>query len=114
MKLKDLTFCWIYSPVVIDNDGEKIKKWKFKCQKKLNIQQDISELDRNSAGIIDYNKLKIRTKTNENISKYDGISLNKLEIGDDNYTLSPPEYQVIASPKVGRTTTYTCEIYHGE
>lgn len=114
MKLRNLTDCWIYSPIIIKNDGEKTKKWQLKAKKKLNIQQDISELDRNSAGTIDYNKLKIRTRVDENISKYDGISLIKLKIGDDGYTLSSPDYQVVSSPKIGRTTIYTCESYHGE
>lgn len=114
MRLKNLKDCWIYSAVSIKIDGETAKKWRYKGYKKLNIQQDIDELDRTPAGIIDYDKLKIRTDYDIDLKKNDGISLIKLEIDENGYTLEPPKYEVIASPKVGKTTNYTCQIYHGE
>ena len=114
MKLKNISTVYVYEYTAENNHGEKSKKWTYKGSYKLNVQQDISELDINSAGIIDYNRLKIRTDYDVNINKNDGISLNKLELDSDGYTLTPPEYKVVANPKVGKTTTYTCDIYHGE
>lgn len=113
MKLKNLTKCYIYSPIVVSLDGEKTKKWQYKNTLYLNVQQDISELDRNSAGTIDYDRLKIRTDYNYNLEKNDGISFEELTISND-YTTVPPKYVVIANPKIGKTTNYTCERYHGE
>lgn len=114
MKLKNLVMCYIYSPISIKVDGETTKKWIYKNCLKLNVQQDINELDKNSAGIIDYDRLRVRTDYDVNINKNDGFSLYKLELDSDSYTKEPPKYVVIANPKLGKTTTYTCEIYHGE
>ena len=113
MKLKNLKECFIYSQSVVSLDGEKTKRWKYKNTLFLNIQQDISELDRNSAGTIDYDRLKIRTDYDYDIKNNDGVSFNRLE-ELDGYTVLPPKYVVISNPKVGKTTTYTCERYHGE
>ena len=113
MKLKNLTKCYIYSQTVTSIDGEKTKKWAYKNTFDLNIQQDVSELDVNSAGTIDFDRLKIRTDYDYGIEKNDGISLEELEISNG-YTILPPKYMVIANPKIGKTTTYTCERYHGE
>lgn len=114
MKLINLVDCWIYKPETKKVDGENIKKWVYKDHKKLNVQQDVNELDRNSAGLIDYDRIKIRIDYEVSIEKNDGISLKELETDSDGYTVEAPTYKVIAKPKIGRTTTYTCEIYHGE
>ena len=113
MNLGNLQKCWIYSSETMKVDGESTKKWKYKDSKRLNVQQDINELDRNSAGLIDYDRLKIRVDYDLDINKGDGISLSELNI-EDGYTTEAPKYRVVANPKVGRTTTYTCERYHGD
>lgn len=114
MKIKDLVDCWIYEVETTKKDGETIKKWKYKAHKRLNVQQDINELDRNQAGLIDYDKLKIRNDHKINLNKNDGISLYKLKLDKDGHTTEPPQYRVVSNPRVGRCTTFTCEIYHGE
>lgn len=113
MKLKDLKICYIYSPIKNKVDGETRINWQYKDTLRLNVQQDINELDVNEAGIIDYDKLKIRVDYEVDIKKGDGISLVELEI-ENNFAKEKPKYKVISMPKVGTTTTYTCEIYHGE
>lgn len=113
MKLKNLSIVYVYSQVPIKEYGETTIKWQYKGKYKLNVQQDINELDTNSAGIIDYDRLKIRSDYDIDIEKNDGISLYELNI-KDKYTEEPPKYRVISNPKVGNTTTITCEIYHGE
>lgn len=113
MKLSNLRDCYIYSSSKKKIDGETHKKWTFKDKKRLNVQQDINELDRNSAGLVDFDKLKIRVDYDINLEKNDGISLYEIPL-EDGYTTEAPKYKVVASPKVGKTTTYTCEIYHGE
>ena len=80
----------------------------------LNFQQDINELDMNEAGVIDYDRLKARTDYDLDINKGDGLSLEKLNLTDELIAKQPPKYKVIAKPKIGKSTTYTCEIYHGE
>lgn len=114
MLIKNLTDCWIYDLETEKVDGETIKKWKYKFKKKLNIQQDINELDINQTGVIDYDKLKIRVDHDVDIEKENGISLYELKMDSEGYTLETPKYKVIASPKVGKTTTYTCEVYYGD
>lgn len=114
MLIKNLVDCWVYELETTKVDGETLKKWKYKLKEKLNVQQDINELDINQTGTIDYDKLKIRTDYTIDIEKGDGISLYELKIDNNGYALESPKYKVIASPKVGKTTTYTCEIYYGD
>ncbi len=114
MLIKNLVDCWIYELETKKIDGETIKKWKYKSSKRLNVQQDIDELDVNQAGVVDYDKLKIRVDYEVDIEKGNGISLFELKIDTEGYALETPQYKVIASPKVGKTTTYTCEVYYGD
>lgn len=114
MKLKDLKDCYFYTPVTKKVDGETTKKWKYKFKARLNVQQDISELDRNSAGVIDYDVQKLRIDYNLDIKKEDGLSFTKLVLDENNFTINPPEYIVSANPKIGNKTTYTCKRYYGE
>ena len=113
MRLKNLKKCYIYRQIITSQDGERTKKWLYKDTKLLNVQQDISELDINSAGTIDFDRIKIRTDYETGINKDDGISFEKLPIENGYATLSPT-YIVVANPKVGKTTIYTCETYHVE
>lgn len=113
MKLKNLAKCYIYSPLKVKKDGDRLTSWKYKDTLELNVQQDISELDINEAGIIEYNRLKIRADYEVNLQKGDGISFKMLET-KNNIAIESPKYKVIAMPKIGKLTTYTCEIYHGE
>lgn len=114
MKLKNLVPIYVYEVASIKQYGETTLKWKYKDEMKLNIQQDIGELDVNSAGIIDFEKIKVRMDYDYNLNKSDGISFKKLEIGKDGYAIKAPEYKVISKTKAGRTITCQCEIYHGE
>ncbi len=114
MKLVNLKCVYFYSPVESKTDGEIQKRWKYKDKKRLNKQDDINELDRNSAGTIDYDRTKLLIDYDINLNKGDGVSLKEIEIDSEGYTIEPPQYIVIAKPKIGKKTTYTCEIYHGE
>lgn len=113
MRIKNLVTCYVYSSTKKKKDGETSIAWRYKDEFKLNSQQDINELDVNEAGVVDYDRLKIRIDYDVDIQKGDGISFKKLET-KNGITKTPPEYKVIAKPKVGKATTYTCEIYHGE
>lgn len=113
MRLRDLTKCYIYSVTTTKSHGESSKKWTYKGEYDLNVQQDINELDKNQAGLIDYNIIKIRTDYDHDINKNDYISFSLLEEKDE-YTTIPPEYRVENKVKVGTTTTYTCNLYNGE
>lgn len=113
MRLKDLTDVWVYSPKTETIDGETSKKWVYKDKLKLNVQQDINELDRNVAGLIDYDKIKIRFDQNISIEKNDGISLTEIKIEND-ILQDKPQYIVKSKIKVGRSITCVCEINHGK
>lgn len=109
MLLRDLKKVWISEYEEIKDHGEKTKKWKFKDIAYLNIQQDISELDRKSTGEIDYSIENARTTMNYNINKGDGISLTNIST-KDNFV---PDFIVIDNPKIGNTTLYKLEKYNG-
>ena len=113
MRLRDLTKCYIYSVTTTKSHGESTKQWSYKGEYDLNVQQDLNELDKNQAGLIDYNIIKIRTDYDYNIVKNDYVSFSQLELVNG-YTTEPPEYRVENKVKVGTTTTYTCNLYSGE
>ena len=113
MRLRDLTKCYIYSVTTTKSHGESTKHWSYKGEYDLNVQQDINELDKNQAGLIDFNIIKIRTDYDYDIEKNDYVSFSQLEIVEG-YTTTPPEYRVENKVKVGTTTTYTCNLYNGE
>ena len=116
MLLRDLTEVWVSYYEEVKEHGEKSKKWYFKPLNTktktafLNLQQDINELDRNSAGNIDYSIENARTTINYEIQKGNGISLtdiSKLE-------KFKPDYTVTDNPKIGNTTLYKLEKYNGD
>lgn len=139
MLLKDLTKVWISEYEIINNHGEKSKKWKYKGKiltaeevnsskvnelnkikvknlsidntgiAYLNLQQDLNELDRNSSGEVDYSIENARTDMNYNIKKGNGISLTDIS-KLDNFV---PDYLVTDCPKIGNTTLYKLEKYNG-
>nr|DAG95491.1 MAG TPA: hypothetical protein [Crassvirales sp.] len=113
MKIKNLSKVWVYTPKPTKKDGETTIKWEYKRDYMLNVQQDINELDSNKAGLIDYDRIKVRIDYPIDISKNDGISLEELPV-EGRYTTIPPKYRVISNPKIGKSTTFTCDIYHGE
>lgn len=111
MLLKNLTEVWISEYSVINDHGEKTKKWNFKEQDTvnktafLNLQQDVNELDRTSAGEIDYSIENARTDQNYDISKSNGVStydISKLDSFE-------PEYIVREKIKIGNTILYKLE-----
>ena len=110
MLLKDLSKVWISEYEEINNYGEKEKTWKYKGTAYLNLQQDISELDRNSAGEIDYDILNARTDKTYDIEKGNGISLS--DISEESSFI--PDYKVTDNPKIGKTTLYKLEKYNGD
>lgn len=113
MRLKNLKDVWVYSLESIKKDGETQKKWLYKSKLKLNIQQDVNELDRNSAGLIDYDRIKIRNDKNVLIEKNDGISLTEIPISKG-YATKAPQYIVKSKTQVGKGLTMVCEVNHGE
>lgn len=110
MILKNLTKVWISEYIETNNHGEKEKTWKCKGTAYLNLQQDISELDRNSSGEVDYSIENARTDMSYDIKKGNGISLTDISKLDSFI----PEYKVTDNPKIGNTTLYKLEKYNGE
>lgn len=110
-RLKGLTELLVYTPTKIKEHGEYDTIWNYKTTVFINLQQDINELDRNSAGDIDYDIQKGRTRKNLNLVKGDGIYIVKVINGIkekiDDVNEKFPEYVVQECPQVGRTRTYT-------
>lgn len=110
-RLKNLSEILVYTPQRVKIDGEYYTQWIYKDKVYLNLQQDISELDRNSAGDIDYNIQKGRTRKELNIIKGDGIYIVKIINGIkekiEDVNSKNPEYILEKNPKIGRTITYT-------
>ncbi|HIQ91003.1 MAG TPA: hypothetical protein IAB27_05215 [Candidatus Coprosoma intestinipullorum] len=107
MRLALLTDVYVYQKTEEKKDGEVSNNWKYKNTVKLNAQQDVNELDRNSSGVIDYETIKLRTTKNVDVNKNDGISFEKLP---DN---SKPPYLVNSVTKIGTTTLIICNTYKG-
>lgn len=110
MLLKDLTKVWISEYEKKNDHGEDDKKWKYKDTAYLNLQQDLNELDRNSAGEVDYSIENARTDMDYDIQKGNGISLTDIS-KLDNFI---PDYKVTDCPKIGNTTLYKLEKYNGD
>ena len=110
MMLRDLTKVWISEYSVVNDHGEKSKVWAYKSIAYLNFQSDLNELDRNSAGQVDYDILNARTTRDYDISKDNGISLTDISES----TSFTPDYRVTDCPKIGNTTLYKLEKYYGD
>ena len=102
MLLKDLTKVWVSEYEKINNHGETKKVWKYKGIAYLNLQQDLNELDRNSAGEVDYS-------IENDIQKGNGISISDISKLDS----FVPDYLVTDCPKIGNTTLYKLEKNNG-
>lgn len=110
MLLRDLTKVWISEYEEINDHGEKSKKWIYKGIAWFNLQQDINELDRNSAGEINYSVVNARTDREYNIQKGNGISIKHIS----NIDSFIPDYTVSDNPKIGNTILYKLKQYNGE
>lgn len=110
MLLKDLTEVWISKYEKVSDHGEIKKIWKYKDMAYLNLQQDLNELDRNSAGEVDYSIENARTDMEYDIQKGNGISLKDISKLDSFI----PDYTVTDCPKIGNTTLYKLEKYNGD
>ena len=114
-KLNKLTKVWVCTPIRENIDGEyKPVAWNYKNISKngvyLNLQQDLNELDRNTAGKVDYDIQKARTTLNYNIEKGDGICLTDISKSND----IVPDYEVTDTPTIGNTHVFILKKYHGE
>ena len=109
MLLKNLTKVWISEYEVINNHGEKSKKWKYKDIAYLNLQQDVDELDRKPSGEVDYSILNGRTDRRYNIEKGNGISVENIS-EQENFV---PDYVVTDSPQIGKSILYKLRKYNG-
>lgn len=116
MRIRNLSTMYIYKPDKKLIKGEYITDWIFKGEEMLNPQQDIDELNRNSAGEIDYEIVKLRIDREVDIDKGDGISFSPLEVDEDNKVINDgkPDYLVENKPKIGKTTLYTLITNNGE
>jgi hypothetical protein len=110
MRLKNLTQIWVAVPNTVKIDGEQYVEWTYKNTYYLNLQQDINELDRNSAGEIDYTITKGRTDQILDIDKGDGIYFNNISLSNP---VPVPDLEVLNEPKIGKTTLYTFAKYNG-
>ena len=109
MLLKDLTKVWVSEYEKINNHGETKKVWKYKGIAYLNLQQDLNELDRNSAGEVDYSIANARIDIEYDIQKGNGISISDISKLDS----FVPDYLVTDCPKIGNTTLYKLEKNNG-
>lgn len=109
MLLKDLTKVWISEYEKINDHGETKKVWKYKGIAYLNLQQDLNELDRNSAGEVDYSIENARTDMEYDIQKGNGISISDISKLDS----FVPDYLVTDCPKVRKTILYKLEKNNG-
>ena len=115
MRLRNLTKIYIYAPNKTRNSGEYTTSWIYKDSFDINKQQDLDELDRNSAGEIDYEIIKLRTDKVLNINKGDGVSFTELDKDENNVVISgKPSYLVENKPSIGKTTLYTLITNNGE
>lgn len=105
MLLRDLTKVYISGYEEIEDHGEINKVWKYKGIAWLNMQQDISELDRKSTGEVDYSTYKGRTTRDYDIQKGNGISFEDISKSEKFI----PEYRVLDKNKIGSTYVYICE-----
>ena len=105
MLLRDLTKVYISEYEEIEDHGESDKVWKYKGQAWLNMQSDVSELDRKTTGEIDYSIINARTNRNYDIKKSNGISLTDISKLED----FVPDYIVTDNPKIGNTVLYKLE-----
>lgn len=105
MLLRDLTKVYISEYEEIEDHGEPDKKWKYKSIAWLNMQSDVSELDRKTTGEIDYSIINARTNRNYDIKKSNGISLTDISKLED----FVPDYIVTDNPKIGNTVLYKLE-----
>ena len=110
MLLRDLTKVWISEYEKINDHGETKKVWKYKSIAYLNLQQDLNELDRNSAGEVDYSIENARTDMEYDIEKGNGISISDISKLDT----FVPDYLVTDCPKIGKTTLYKLEKNNGD
>lgn len=103
MKVVNLTQIWVCSPNRTNVKGEFTTVWEYKGTEYLNLQQDLNELDRNTAGEIDYSIYRGRTDSTSIISKGDGIYLTNVSS-----SINPtPTYIVKGTVKIGKSTTIT-------
>lgn len=105
MLLRDLTKVYISKYEEIEDHGESDKKWKYKGQAWLNMQQDVNELDRKSTGEVDYSTYKGRTTRDYDIQKGNGISFEDVSKLKE----FKPQYKIIDKNKIGSTYVYICE-----
>lgn len=105
MLLRDLTKVYISEYEEIEDHGETEKVWKYKSIAWLNMQNDVSELDRKSTGEVDYSIYKGRTTRDYDIQKGNGISFEDIsKLGE-----FKPQYKVTDKNKIGNTYLYICE-----
>lgn len=105
MLLRDLTKVYISEYEEIEDHGETDKVWKYKGVAWLNMQSDVSELDRKMTGEIDYSIINARTNRNYDIKKGDGISFEDISKSKEFI----PEYRVLDQNKIGNTYIYRME-----
>lgn len=115
MILKDLKKVYVYEPIAKKSDGEytvnyKIIKNKEKDYFLFNVQQDVSELDANPSGYVDYDILKLRSDKYLKLKKKYGINLSKLEEDEEGYTRKKPDYYIKENPKANNTVLYICHL----
>lgn len=105
MLLRDLTKVYISEYEEIEDHGEVSKVWEYKGIAWLNIQNDVSELDRKSTGEVDYEIYKGRTTRDYDIQKGNGISFEDISKLEEFI----PGYKVLDKNKIGSTYTYRLE-----
>lgn len=115
MRIKNLSTIYIYKPDKKLIKGEYTTNWYYKGKEMINQQQDIDELNRNSAGEVDYEIIKLRIDRKVDIDKGDGISFEKLELNEEKHVINgKPSYIVENKPTIGKTTLFTLVTNNGD
>lgn len=130
MRLRNLTQVLIFKPTKKNVDGEYETKWTFCGSSYLNKQQNLNELDRNSAGEIDYESIKLYTDNIKKLKKGYGVSFiagdglkyqeeilkyhNESVLIEGMESLVPPDYIVESCVQVGKSIVFTCKLNNGE
>lgn len=130
MRLRNLVQVLMFEATKENVLGEYETKWIFRGSAYLNKQQNLNELDRNSAGEIDFENIKLYTDSAKKLKKGYGVSFiagdglkyqeeilkyqGETVLIEGMESLVPPDYIVDSCVKVGKSIVFTCKLNSGE
>lgn len=130
MRLRNLVQVLMFEATKENVLGEYNTRWIFRGSAYLNKQQNLNELDRNSAGEIDFENIKLYTDSAKKLKKGYGVSFiagdglkyqeeilkyhGETVLIEGMESLVPPDYIVDSCVKVGKSIVFTCKLNSGE